>query len=78
VITPREAFFADQEYIPLDQSIGAISSEIVTVYPPGIPVLVPGEIVTGEAVTYLKRTLTLGGTVDGLDETNSWIGVVKR
>jgi arginine/lysine/ornithine decarboxylase len=48
------------------------------VYPPGIPVLVPGEIVTAEAVTYLKRMLTLGATVDGLDETNSWIGIVKR
>jgi arginine/lysine/ornithine decarboxylase len=78
VITPREAFFADQEYIPLDQSIGKVSSEIVTVYPPGIPVLVPGEIVTAEAVAYLKRMLILGATVDGLDETNSWIGVVRR
>jgi len=78
VITPREAFFADQDYIPLDQSIGAISSEIVTVYPPGIPVLVPGEIITSEAITYLKRMLSLGATVDGLDETNRWIGVVKR
>ncbi|MEO6666649.1 MAG: aminotransferase class I/II-fold pyridoxal phosphate-dependent enzyme [Nitrospiria bacterium] len=78
VMTPREAFFADQEYIPLDQSVGAVSSEIVTVYPPGIPVLVPGEIVTADAVTYLKRMLTLGATVDGLDESNSWIGVVKR
>ncbi|MBI3607830.1 MAG: aminotransferase class I/II-fold pyridoxal phosphate-dependent enzyme [Nitrospirae bacterium] len=78
VITPREAFFADQEYIPLDQSVGKVSSEIVTVYPPGIPVLAPGEIVTGEAVGYLRRMLTLGATVDGLDETNSWIGVVRR
>ena len=78
VITPREAFFADQEYIPLDQSIDKVSSEIVTVYPPGIPVLVPGEIVTAEAVAYLKRMLILGATVDGLDETNSWIGVVRR
>jgi arginine/lysine/ornithine decarboxylase len=78
VMTPREAFFADQDYIPLDSAVGAVSSEIVTVYPPGIPVLVPGEIITAEAVTYLKRMLVLGGTVDGLDETNSWIGVVKR
>jgi arginine/lysine/ornithine decarboxylase len=39
---------------------------------------VPGEIVTAEAVAYLKRMLILGATVDGLDETNSWIGVVRR
>src|SRR5574341_702764 len=78
VILVREERFADQDYIPLDSAIGAVSSEIVTVYPPGIPVLVPGEIITAEAVTYPKRMLELGGTVDGLDETNSWIGVVKR
>lgn len=78
VMTPREAFFADQDYVPLDASVGAVSSEIVTVYPPGIPVLVPGEVITAEAINYLKRMLVLGGTVDGLDETNSWIGVVKR
>ncbi len=77
-MTPREAFFADQDYVPLDASVGAVSSEIVTVYPTGIPVLVPGEVITAEAINYLKRMLVLGGTVDGLDETNSWIGVVKR
>ena len=76
--TPREAFFADHHYIALEDAADEISSEIVTVYPPGVPVLVPGERISKETIDYLKRSLKLGGTVDGLDETNQYIGVVKR
>ncbi|HSG05126.1 MAG TPA: arginine decarboxylase, partial [Nitrospiria bacterium] len=78
VITPRKAFFADPEYIPLDSAVERVSSEIVTVYPPGIPVLVPGERISRYSIDYLKRSIVLGGTVDGLDETNRYIGVVKN
>lgn len=75
--TPREAFFADHHYVALENSLRAVSSEIVTVYPPGVPVLVPGERITSEALAYLKHMLKLGAMVDGLDETNQFIGVVK-
>ena len=78
VMTPREAFFADHYYLPLEDAVGMISSEIVTVYPPGIPVLVPGERIDPPAITYLKEMLKLGATVDGLDETNQFIDVVKQ
>jgi len=78
LMTPRDAFFADHHYIPLDSAADEISSEIVTVYPPGVPVLVPGERITKDTIDYLQRSLKLGGTVDGLDETNHFIGVVKR
>jgi arginine/lysine/ornithine decarboxylase len=77
-MTPREAFFSDTQYIELEKAIDAISAEIVTVYPPGVPVLVPGEVISKEAVDYLQKMLKLGATVDGLDETNVLIGVVKR
>jgi len=78
ILTPREAFFADHHYVEVEKAIGCISSEIVTVYPPGIPLLVPGEVVTQEVLDYLKRMLRLGAFVDGLDEANRLIGVVKR
>jgi len=77
-LTPREAFFADTQYVELEKSVEAISSEIVTVYPPGVPVLVPGEVISKEAVEYLQKMLKLGATVDGLDDTNTLIGIVKR
>ena len=77
LFTPREAFFADHQYITLDSAAKRISSEIVTVYPPGVPVLIPGERISKALIAYLKRSLTMGGIVDGLDETNQYIGVVR-
>lgn len=76
-MTPREAFFADHCYIGLDEACGKISSEIVTVYPPGIPLLVPGEIITREVVDYIREMDRLGGTVDGLNTSNSTIAIVN-
>ena len=76
-LTPREAFFADQEYVPIGASVGRVSSEIVTVYPPGIPLLVPGEVVTQEILEYLQKMSKLGATIDGLDESNSRVAVIK-
>jgi arginine/lysine/ornithine decarboxylase len=77
-MTPREAFFADTQYVELEKAMETVSTEIVTVYPPGVPVLVPGEVISKEAVDYLQKMLKLGATVDGLDETNTLIGIVKR
>jgi len=77
-MTPREAFFAERQYVSLVAAMGQISSEIVTVYPPGIPLLVPGEEVTQEAVSYLQNMDKLGATVDGLTPENNMIAVVKR
>lgn len=77
-MTPREAFFKEYQYISLDDAAGAISSEIITVYPPGIPLLIPGEIVTQEVVDYIRKMDRLGATVDGLNASNSTISVVKQ
>ena len=73
---PRDAFFAMHELVPLEECAGRLSSEIVTVYPPGIPMLVPGEVITEDVVSYLSRVSAMGGTVDGLAEDGR-IGVVK-
>ncbi|HEY3347084.1 MAG TPA: aminotransferase class I/II-fold pyridoxal phosphate-dependent enzyme [Nitrospirota bacterium] len=75
-LTPREAFFSNHQYVEIDESVGRLSSEIVTVYPPGIPILVPGEVITPEVVAYLKKVGSIGGTVDGLAEDGK-IDVVK-
>jgi len=74
-LTPREAFFAPVEYVEVDAAKGRLSSEIVTVYPPGIPLLVPGEVITEEVIANLKVVAELGGTVDGLSDEGH-MGVV--
>jgi arginine decarboxylase len=75
--SPQEAFLGEHEQVELHAGIDRVSAETVTVYPPGIPVLTPGEVITKEAVRYLEEMLALGATVDGLDEGNRLIGVVK-
>jgi arginine decarboxylase len=69
-ITPRSAFFAALETLPIDQAVDRISAELVCPYPPGIPVLIPGEIVTGQSIDYLKNILGSGGDVVGCNDPN--------
>ncbi|MDA8112979.1 MAG: aminotransferase class I/II-fold pyridoxal phosphate-dependent enzyme [Nitrospiraceae bacterium] len=76
-MTPREAFFAQHETVPLEDSTGRIASDIVTVYPPGVPLLVPGEEITAPVIDTLCRFRDSGATMDGLDMTNRFIQVVK-
>lgn len=61
--SPRTAFFAQKQVLPLTETIGKISAELVCPYPPGIPVLMPGQIITKEALDYLKQVLTLGNNI---------------
>lgn len=69
VLTPRETFLRSKEEVPLDESVGRIASEPLTVYPPGIPLLWPGEIINSEHLEYLswakKGNLPVHGIFDG-------------
>ena len=51
--------------MPTDQAVDRICAELVCPYPPGIPVLIPGEIVTAQSIGYLKDILASGGEVVG-------------
>jgi arginine decarboxylase len=55
VLSPREAFFAPSRALPLAECAGQVSAEMVTPYPPGIPVLGPGEEISAEIVAYLRE-----------------------
>lgn len=61
--TPRAAFFAPARTVPVDAAVGEVSAEIVAVYPPGIPVLAPGEVITAELVDSLRQALAEGSRV---------------
>lgn len=52
--------------VPLQDSIGMLSAEMIVPYPPGIPVLCPGERITAEIVDYLSQLVRMGGRVHGL------------
>ncbi|WP_188939612.1 aminotransferase class I/II-fold pyridoxal phosphate-dependent enzyme [Nakamurella endophytica] len=63
VLTPRAAFFADHESVPLQDAVGRVSAEVVAPYPPGVPVLVPGEPVTGAAIAALLAARAAGSRI---------------
>lgn len=66
VMRPREAALAPSRLVPLQDAVGLVAADVVSPYPPGIPVLCPGEQVSAEAVAYLQAILHRGGEVRGL------------
>lgn len=54
VLIPREAFYSEKNKIPFDESVGKICGELVMAYPPGIPIIIPGERITKEILDYVK------------------------
>ncbi|MEW6183626.1 MAG: aminotransferase class I/II-fold pyridoxal phosphate-dependent enzyme [Bacillota bacterium] len=64
-INPREAWLAPAKQVALESAVGLVSAETAAPAPPGIPVLVPGEEVTPEAVAYLKSLRDAGVAVHG-------------
>ena len=77
MLIPRDAFLADHHPLPLRDSAGKTCAEVVTIYPPGIALLVPGEIITSETIEYICRLTDFGATIDGLDDRNALIRTVK-
>jgi arginine decarboxylase len=63
--SPREAYFAAHEAVLWKEAVGRISAYSVEPYPPGIPVLLPGEIISQEALDYLEAVSQAGGTLSG-------------
>jgi len=57
---PRDAFFAEVEQVPVSEAVGRIAAEMVTPYPPGVPVLAPGERITQPALDYLRSGIDAG------------------
>ncbi|WP_339062205.1 aminotransferase class I/II-fold pyridoxal phosphate-dependent enzyme [Tepidibacillus marianensis] len=78
-MSPRDAFYAETDIIPLNQSVGHVIAEFVMVYPPGIPILLPGEIITQDNINFIHQNLAAGLPVQGPeDETMSMIKVIKE
>lgn len=79
VLRIAEAADAQQECIPLSKSAGAVSGEFVYLYPPGIPLLVPGERISDALLTQLLRYREEGLSLEGMaDYRAETIRVIKR
>ncbi len=68
VLSPQEAFYASKKSIPLKESIGCVCSEFVMCYPPGIPILAPGERITEEIMDYIEFAKAKGCSMTGPED----------
>lgn len=67
-VSPRDAFYSETESVPLEDSVGRIIAEFVMVYPPGIPIFLPGEEITLENLVYIKKNIEAGLPVQGPED----------
>lgn len=78
-ISPRDAFYSETVTIPLAESAGRIIAEFIMIYPPGIPILLPGERITQENIEYIQEHLEAGLPVQGTEDPEvKMVRVIKE
>ena len=76
--TPQAAFYAEKEALPIRAAVGRICSEFVMCYPPGIPILAPGEVITKEIVEYILYAQAKGSSMQGPEDPDiRYLNVLK-
>lgn len=79
VVAPQEAFYSAKQSLPIKESVGHICSEFVMCYPPGIPILAPGERITGDIVDYIQYAKEKGSFLTGTEDMSvDHINVIKE
>jgi arginine/lysine/ornithine decarboxylase len=77
VLTPREAYFAATESVRLTDAAGRVAAEATTPYPPGIPLVMPGERLDGEVLALLTALRDRGNPISASDPTMELVTVVR-
>jgi len=67
-VSPQDAFYSEKESLPIARTRGRICGEFVMCYPPGIPILAPGEQITGEILTYISYAKEKGCSMTGPED----------
>ena len=79
VITPQKAFYSEKVSLPLSESEGHVCSEFVMCYPPGIPILAPGERITRQILDYIGYAKEKGCSLTGAEDMNTErLNIVKE
>ena len=79
VLSPQEAFYSERRSLTLDESVGQVCGEFVMCYPPGIPILAPGERITQGLVDYIQFAKERGCSLQGTEDPEvNHINVIKR
>jgi len=76
--TPQAAFYAEKESLSIQEAIGRVCSEFVMCYPPGIPILAPGEVITKEIIDYILYAKAKGCSMQGPEDPEiEYLNVLK-
>jgi arginine decarboxylase len=67
-MTPRQAFLASQDVVPVRDAVGRVAAESLAAYPPGIPNVLPGERLTAATLDYIQQTIDHGGSLRGASD----------
>lgn len=67
-MTPQKAFYAERQYLPLDDTAGRVAGEFVMCYPPGIPIVAPGERITPQILDYIRYARDKGSQMTGPED----------
>jgi arginine/lysine/ornithine decarboxylase len=67
-LIPRDAFFASKKKVSIAECLGEVCGELICPYPPGIPVLIPGEVITEKALDYLLDVRSKGAVITGASD----------
>ncbi len=77
-VSPQEAFYAEKECLPIENTAGRVCSEFVMCYPPGIPILAPGERITPDILAYIQYAKEKGCSMTGPeDPAIEYLNVLK-
>ena len=68
VMSPQKAFYSEKVSVPVEASSGRVCAEFVMCYPPGIPILAPGEMITDDVVQYILYAKKKGCSMQGTED----------
>ena len=78
-MSPQKAFYSEKVSVPVEASSGRVCAEFVMCYPPGIPILAPGERITADIVNYIQYAKEKGCSLTGPQDMEiARLNVVKK
>ncbi len=69
-VAPKEAFYSEKKSLPINETVGEVAAEFLMCYPPGIPILAPGERITQEILDYVRYAKRKGCQMTGTEDMN--------
>ncbi len=78
VLIPREAFYSETTKVPFNESLGKICAEMIMAYPPGIPIIIPGERISKEIIEYIEDLKEQKTHLQGMEDPDlEYIKVIE-